>query len=64
MWFVFPSPVTMVKSHEEKRQNYFRVNTNDMVKCRCGQQEKMMNFDYCEEYVKEVISNKIFLWQC
>ena len=59
MWFVFPSPVTMVKSHEQKCQNYFRVTTNDMVKCRCGQQEKMVDFDYREEYLKGVISNKI-----
>ena len=37
MWFVFLSPVTMVKLHEKKCQNYFRATTiitNDMVKCR------------------------------
>ena len=61
MLFVFPSPVIMVKSHEKKSQNYFRVTTNDMVKCRCGQQAKMMKFDYCGEYLKGVISNKIFI---
>ena len=64
MWFVFPSLITMVKSHEKKCKNYVRVTTNDMVKCRRGQQEKMMNFDCREEYLKGVISNKILLWQC
>ena len=29
----------------------------------CVQQEKMMDFDYCEEYFRS-ISNKILLWQC
>ena len=61
MWFVFPSPVIMVKSHQKKWQNYFCVTTNDMVKCRCGQQKKMMNFDYNEEYLKGVVSNKIIM---
>ena len=54
MWFVFPSHVTMVKSHKGKCQNYFRVTTNDMVKCCRGQQKKMVDFDYREEYVKGV----------
>ena len=54
----------MVKSHEKKCQNYFRVTTNNIVKCRRAQQEKMMGFDYREEYLKGVISNKILLWQC
>ena len=62
MWYVFPSPVTMLKPHEKKCQNYC-VTTNDMVKCRCSQQEKMRNFDYREEYINGVISNKILLWQ-
>ena len=47
----------MVKSHEKKCQNYFRVTTittNDMVKFRRVQQEKLMDFDYCEEYLKRV----------
>ena len=48
-------------SHEKK---YFRVTTNNMVKCRFGQQQKMMDYDYREEYLKGVISNKILLWQC
>ena len=30
MWFVFPSPFTLVKSHEEKFQNYFRITTKEM----------------------------------
>ena len=54
MCFVFHYPVTMVKSHKKKCQNYFCVTTNDMVKCGCGQQEKMMDFDYLEEYLKGV----------
>ena len=54
----------MVKSHEKECQNYFHVTANDMVKCCCGRQEKMMDFNYREEYLKGVISNKILLWQC
>ena len=53
----------MVKSHEKKCENYFRVTTittNDMVKCRRGQQEKMMDFDYCDEYLKEVHQTKYY----
>ena len=52
----------MVKSHENKCQNYFRVTTitmNDTVKCR-GQQEKMIDFDYCEEYLKVVYQTKYY----
>ena len=64
MWFVFTSSVTMVKSHEIECQNYFHVTANDMVKCCCGRQEKMLDFNYHEEYLKGVISNKILLWQC
>ena len=60
MWFVFPSPVKMVKSHEKKCQNYFRVTLNDMVKCRRGKQEKMMDFDYCEEYLKEAYQTNYY----
>ena len=36
---------------------YFRVisiTTSNMVKYRCVKQEKMMDFDYCEEYLKRV----------
>ena len=53
----------MVKSHEKKCENYFRVTaitTNDMVKCRRGQQEKMMDFDYCDEYLKKVYQTKYY----
>ena len=63
MQFVFPSPVKVVKSHEKKYQNYFRVTTittNDMVKCRRGQQEKIMDFHYCEEYLKGVYQTKYY----
>ena len=34
--------------------------TNDMVKCRRGQQEKMMDFDYREEYSKGVYQTKYY----
>ena len=36
MHLVFPYPVTMVKSHEEKCQNYLRVDYDhyDMLKSR------------------------------
>ena len=50
----------MVKSYEKKCQNYFRVTTNNMVKCRRDQQKKMMDFDYCEEYFKEVYQTKYY----
>ena len=68
--------MTMVKSHEKKFQNYFRVTTSPLtrhsrVKC-CRNvifeeidkpsTEKMMDFDYYEEYSRS-ISNKILLWQ-
>ena len=45
----------MVKSHQKICQNYFcvtTITTNDMVKCHLVQQEKMMDFGYCEEYLK------------
>ena len=58
MLFVFPSPVTMVKLHEKKCQSYIRVNTDNMVKYRRHQQEKMMDFDYREEYLKGVYQTK------
>ena len=64
----------MIKSHEKKRQNYFRVTaitTNDMVKCRRNvnfeemdterSTGEIMDFDYCEEYLRS-LSNKILLW--
>ena len=28
-----------------------------------GQQEKIMGFEYCEEYLRSIL-NKILLWQC
>ena len=64
-----PSPRPMVKSHEKKFQNYFRI----MVKCHWivnfqkidteHQQEKMVDFDYCKEQLAS-ISTKTLLWQC
>ena len=66
------SPVTMLKSHEKKSQNYFR----SMVKCRRNvsyeeidterfQQGEMMeaDFDYCEENLRS-LSNTILLLHC
>ena len=50
----------MVKSHENKCQNYFRVTLNDMVKCRRGKQEKMMDFDCRKEYLKEVYQTQYY----
>ena len=70
-----PSPVTMVKSHQKKRQNYFRVTTSPLtsivwrnvskmpVLLLSLQQEKMMDFDYYEDYLRS-ISKNILLWQC
>ena len=58
---MFPSPVTMVKSHKKKYQKYFpviKITANDMMKCRCVKQKKMMDFDYCEEYLKTVYQTK------
>ena len=54
----------MIKSHEKKCQNYFRattITTNGMEKCRCWiKQEKMLDFDYCEEYLKRVYQTKYY----
>ena len=53
----------MVKLHEKKCQNYFLVTTittNDTVKCGRGQQEKMMDFDYCEECLKGLYQTKYY----
>ena len=51
----------MVKSHKKKCQKYFpviKITANDMMKCRCVKQKKMMDFDYCEEYLKTVYQKK------
>ena len=60
----------MVKSHEKKMSKLFSYD--DVLKCRRNlnfekkdialTQEKMMGFDYCEEYLRST-SNKILLWQ-
>ena len=49
------------------------VHYYDMVKCHQNmnseemgielQQEKMIDFDYCNDYLRS-ISSKILLWQC
>ena len=67
-----PFLITMVKLHEKKHQNYFCVNTSPLnfiemsILMRLilnNQQEKVMDFDSYEEYLK-CISNKILLiWQ-
>ena len=57
------STVKMVKSQEKKCQNYFPMTMIilrcDVVKCN-RTQEKLMCFDYCEEYIRST-SNKILL---
>ena len=58
MEFVFPSPVTMIT--RKKCQNYFRVTTNDTVKCRCSHQKKIIDFNYREEYLKGVYQIKYY----
>ena len=73
MQFVFPSPLTTVKPHKKKCQIIFSklsLRYGEMSpKCGfwrdgyCVQQEKMMDSNYCEEYLKST-SNKILLWQC
>ena len=34
------------------------IATNDVVKCRCVKQEKKIDFDYYEEYLKGVYQTK------
>ena len=53
--YVTMSAVTMVKSHTKK-------NVESIWSLQCTQ-EKMMGFDYCEEYLSST-SNKILLRQC
>ena len=60
MQFVFPSAITMVKPHEKKCQNYFRVTANDMIKSRRGLQEKMVDFDKLGEYLKGVYQTRYY----
>ena len=63
MQFVFPSPATIVKSHEKKRRNYFcvtTITTTVMVKCRCIKQEEKVDFNYCEEYLKGLYQTKFY----
>ena len=59
----FRLPLQGKKSHEKKCQNYFRlttITTNSMVKFRCVKLEKMMDFDYWEEYLKGVYQTKYY----
>ena len=53
------SPMTMVKSHRKKQQNYFRVTTLSVAdvekrlintEASIQLRKKMMNLDYCEKY--------------
>ena len=34
------------------------ITTSDMVKCHWVKKENMMDFNYCEEYLKEVHQTK------
>ena len=63
-----PSPVAIAKSYGKKCQNYCRVTTSpfaemwlDEMLRKKGIKKKMMDFDYCKEYLTN-ISNKILLW--
>ena len=38
----------------------FSCHYENMLKCRRGQQEKMMDFDYREEYLKAVYQTKYY----
>ena len=65
-----PYPVAIGESHRKKCQNHFRVTTSPVVKMQLyemlekkGIQKKIMDFDYCEEYLTS-ISNNILPWQC
>ena len=66
----------MAKSQEMSKLFSYDYLTNSMLKCcrnvdfeETGkprlqqQQQKMMEFDYREEYLRS-ISDKILLWQC
>ena len=69
MKYVITSAVTMLKSHEKKISKLFSYD--GVVNCRRNlnfekmrlPQEKVMGFDYCEEYLRSTL-NKILLWQC
>ena len=61
-----PSPVPILKSYEKKYQNNFlKVITASEMSPKwefwregyllSGQQENMMDFDYCGEYIKQII---------
>ena len=75
MWYVITSAVTIVKSREKECLNYFPMTISLRCIVKCGRnldfekmgtapsQEKMMGFDYCEEYLRST-SNKVLLRQC
>ena len=42
------------------KRNSFCVTTNDMLRSRHGHQEKIMDFNYREEYLKVVYQTKYY----
>ena len=54
--FVFPCPLTIVKSYENKYQNYFlKVITDVAEKWTEYSTGKMIHFQYCEEYTVNIL---------
>ena len=66
-----PSSMSIVQSHGKKFQNYFcatsyltlRRNVARWDITEGSNEEKMIDFDYCQEYLG-TISNKLLWWQC
>ena len=68
MQYAFASAVTMVKSYKYKMSKLFSCYCDhyDMVKCYqrnefwrtlIRRKEKLMGFDYCEEYLRSISKN-------
>ena len=36
------------------------ITTNDMIKCPCVKHEEIIDFDYCEEYLKGIYQTKYY----
>ena len=53
----------MITSHKTKSENYFRstVKCHQNANFQDFQQEKMMNFDFCEEYLRSISEKKIVM---
>ena len=67
-----PFLTTMVKLHEKKYQNYFRVNTSPLIVIEMSilkrlilnnQQEKVKDFDSYKEYLKCISNKMLLIWQ-